>query len=145
MTASSSAKPSFAFRARHRLTHAKQFDAVYAAKVRKTRGPLMVFGMPNAKAWPRLGLSVGARIGGAVVRSRWKRLVREAFRLEQHNLPRAPEGTCYDLIVSVRAAPKQPLMALQDCQAALVELALEIDRETRRRSRREAGSTPGQE
>lgn len=133
------------FRPRHRLVHAKQFDAVYAAKVRKTRGPLTVFGASNGKTWPRLGLAVGVRVGGAVLRNRWKRLVREAFRLQQHTLARAADGTCYDLIVSVRAAPGQALLTLETCQAALVELAGEIDRECRRRARREAGDSRGQE
>jgi ribonuclease P protein component len=36
----------------------------------------------------RLGVVTGARIGGAVVRSRARRLLRESFRLHQHELAR---------------------------------------------------------
>jgi RNase P protein component len=43
----------------------------------------------------RLGLSVGKKLGGAVVRNRYKRVLREAFRLSQHELP---EGYDYILI-----------------------------------------------
>jgi len=35
---------------------------------------------------PRLGVVTSARIGNAVVRSRARRLLREVFRLHQHNL-----------------------------------------------------------
>ena len=133
------------FRQRHRLTHAREFDAVYAGKVRKSRGPLTLFTAPNASAWPRLGLAVSTRVGGAVVRNRWKRMVREAFRLQQHTLARGPGGECYDLIVSVRAAPGQPVWTLRACSGALAELAAEADREWRRRARREGAAQTGQE
>ncbi len=127
----------FTFRARHRLTHARQFDAVYAAKLRKVRGPLTVFSLPNDKTWPRLGLAVSARVGTAVVRNQWKRLVREAFRTQQHSLPRTAEGAGYDYVVSVRSAPGQKPWTLEACSIALTELAVDADREWRRRSRRD--------
>ncbi len=110
---------------------------MYAAKVRKVRGPLMVFALPNTHAWPRLGLSVSTRVGGAVRRNAWKRLIREAFRLQQHTLPQSAQGGGYDLIVSVRAAPEQPLWTLLACMKALAELAADADGEWRRRDRRE--------
>ena len=39
-----------------------------------------------AEAHSRLGVVTGRRIGGAVVRSRARRLLREGFRLHQHDL-----------------------------------------------------------
>ncbi len=59
-------------------------------------GPLRVHLRANQTrpATARLGLSIGRRVGGAVVRSRLKRLLREAFRLEQHALPPG-----FDLVV----------------------------------------------
>lgn len=124
------------FRPRHRLTHAREFDAVYAAKVRKVRGPLMLFALPNELAWSRLGLSVSGRVGNAVRRNAWKRLIREAFRLQQHTLPLSASNTGYDLIISVRAGPDQPVWTLPACIKALAELTIEADREWRRRDRR---------
>lgn len=124
---------------------------MYAAKVRKQRGPLMVFTRPNGLDHHRLGLAVGARVGGAVVRNRIKRLLREAFRLQQNDLARAADGTAYDVVVSVRAGagagtvgveegkgPRPPTLA--GCMTMLRELVAEGDAEWRRRARRE--STP---
>jgi ribonuclease P protein component len=124
------------FRPRHRLRHALEFDAVYGAKMRKTRGPLAMFSMPNTLEHPRLGLAVGTRAGNAVVRNRWKRVIREAFRLQQHTLPRTEEGHGYDYIVGVRPGPEQRPWPLSACMKALAELAAESDREWRRRVNR---------
>ena len=47
---------------------------------------------------PRIGLAVAVRIaGGSVQRNRIRRVIRESFRLHQHELPVA------DLVVSARA------------------------------------------
>jgi ribonuclease P protein component len=43
--------------------------------------------MPAASA-SRLGVITGARIGNAVARNRARRLLRESFRLHQHELAR---------------------------------------------------------
>jgi len=129
------------FRERHRLRHAREFDAVYAAKLRKVRGPLALFSLPNSFDHPRLGLAVGVRAGNAVVRNRWKRMVREAFRLQQHSLPRTADGRGYDFIVSVRPATGQRPWTLAACAKALAELAADADREWRRRARQENGTT----
>jgi ribonuclease P protein component len=36
----------------------------------------------------RLGITIPKKAGCAVLRNRWKRLIRESFRTQQHNLPR---------------------------------------------------------
>lgn len=90
------------FGPRQRLTHARQFAAVYGARVSRASGPLVVHAAPNVVGFCRLGLSVGKRAGGAVQRNGFKRRIREAFRLVQHELPEG-EGEGLDLVVSVRA------------------------------------------
>ena len=101
-----------------RLQHALEFQAAYAGKVRESRGPLTVFAIPNVLGHPRLGLSVGRKVGTAPKRNRIKRLLREAFRLMQHDLPHG-----YDLVINVR--PHETAM-LADYQrmlsAAVVKL-----------------------
>ena len=80
-----------------------QFAAVFGAKVRESRGPLNVYALPNELGHPRLGISIGRRVGTAPKRNRIKRLLRESFRLLQHDLPRG-----YDFVIVVR--PHTPLM-----------------------------------
>lgn len=86
-----------------RLAHDREFQRVYAAKMKKIRGPLILFTCPNNLPHARLGLAISRRIGGATVRTRIKRLLREAFRLLRHELPASATGS-YDFVVSVRSS-----------------------------------------
>ena len=95
--------------ARMRLVRTRDFDAVYQARVRAVAGPLVVWAAPNDVGHPRLGLAVSRRVGSAPVRNRIKRLVRESFRLLQHELSERMGG--YDLVVSVR--PHRPAAQAQ--------------------------------
>jgi ribonuclease P protein component len=130
------------FRQRHRLAHAREFAAAFDAKVRKSRGPLLVFTIPNDLGHSRLGLSVGSRVGNAVTRNRVKRLIREAFRLEQHAL--VQNGRGYDIVATVRPVAAtgegrragHPLMPLASLRRVLVELVREAHAEWQRRERR---------
>ena len=95
-----------------------EFSAVYEARVRESRGPLTVYARPNDLPHPRLGLSVSRKVGTAVRRNRIKRLVRESFRLLQHDLPQG-----YDLLVVVR--PHEPLL-LADYQKLLSAMLVKL-------------------
>ena len=78
----------------YRIRKSAEFRAVYARRVRASDQRLIVYVLENQLDHPRLGLSVSRKVGNAVVRNRWKRLLREAFRL---NVARLPQGV--DLVV----------------------------------------------
>lgn len=92
--------------------------AVYEAKTRESRGPLTLHALPNGLGFPRLGMSVSRKVGTAVRRNRIRRLIRESFRLLQHDLPQG-----YDLVVVVR--PHEPLI-LAEYQKLLVTMLVRL-------------------
>ncbi len=71
----------------YRLTKAEDYRRVYQRKVFATDQVLVVNACPNQLDVPRLGLSVSRKVGNAVLRNRWKRLIREAFRRHRGELP----------------------------------------------------------
>ncbi|HWB19560.1 MAG TPA: ribonuclease P protein component [Phycisphaerales bacterium] len=85
-----------------RLTKPAEFQRVYADRIRTSAGPFLLHSSPSPTPNARLGLSVPARVGNAVIRNRIKRLLRESFRLLQHELPPG-----YDYLITVR--PHAPL------------------------------------
>lgn len=94
------------FRRQHRLGGG-DFAAVFEAKLRKSRGAITVHLRPNALGAHRLGLSVGRRLGNAVRRGRFKRAMREVFRLNRAQLPTPSTGGSYDIVVTTR--PHDPV------------------------------------
>ena len=131
--------PQHPFRARHRLSLDRDYRAVFAHRLTKSRGPITVFLKPNHLPEHRLGLSIGRRVGNAVARVRLKRMIRESFRLDRPVYPMAPDHTAYDLIVSARA--HKPL-SLNDYRAHLRDAIAAADREHRKRMHKTDQSNP---
>lgn len=98
---------------------------MYEARVSVADDLLILYGLPNELGLTRLGLSVSRKHGGAVCRNRWKRLLREAFRLSRPDLP-----VGLDLIVIPRggAIPELPHL-----RASLAPLARRVARKWERR------------
>jgi ribonuclease P protein component len=78
---------SFRFAKAEHLRSPLDFQRVYDRKRSVSDDWLIMYGCPNDLAYSRLGLSVSRKVGGAVVRNRFRRLYREAFRLTRDSIP----------------------------------------------------------
>ena len=95
----------FRFTRSQRVLKTAEFDRVFERRCSQTDDTLVVYAAANGLEHSRLGLVVSRKVGGSVQRVRWKRCLREAFRLAQHELP-----TGLDLVVLPRpqATPTMP-------------------------------------
>ena len=82
---------------RRRLSRSAEFERVYREGSSHASRHLVLhsFPRPESSEGPRLGISVGRKVGGAVERNRMKRLLREAF---WSAAPDLPEGHDFVLV-----------------------------------------------
>lgn len=94
-----------------RIRGQADFDRIYSARVRVWNELVTVHVMRRPDAFgetaevqpARLGLSVSKKVGSAPTRNRWKRMIREVFRLNRERIPKG-----FDYIVSVRWGSRLP-------------------------------------
>jgi len=103
------------FGAELRLRSKLQFDAIYASGRRIDDRFFGLRVKPNGLNHPRVGLAVAVKTAGnAVRRNRLRRLVRESFRLAQHELP------AVDIVVAAKfPAAEAPVTTLRASLATL--------------------------
>jgi len=124
------------FRQEDRLKKTAEFQQVYAYRMSASDNVLIVYGFPNNLGRMRLGLSISRKIGGAVVRNRWKRLIREVFRL--HILSGSPTVGLDLVVIPQKGIPPVSLTELRK------SLQRNVDRLRRKLGARDNFSTEPQ-
>lgn len=113
------------FPATLRLKKPGEFDAVFTRRSSAGNGWLVVYAARNVGNESRMGLVVSKKkIGNAVQRNRWKRRLREAFRLNRSKLPHG-----FDLIVLPQSKQHPTFGGLEN---GLIQLAHRAARKWKR-------------
>ena len=107
------------FKKEQRLLSRDDFDRVYKDEYFAADDVLVIRGRRSASR-SRLGLAVSRKVGNAVVRNRWKRRIREAFRQQQHELPKG-----LDIVVRPR---KGAVCDFKAIVGSLLKLMQRLDR-----------------
>jgi len=122
-----------------RIRRGRDFDRVFREGARCGDSLLVVHALPNGGPAPRLGLAVGKTVGGAVLRNRVKRLLREAFRLRREELPPA-----HDLVVVAKPADASA-WTYGACERSLLALAAKAAARRAKEGGRRPRPAPGAE
>jgi ribonuclease P protein component len=110
---------------RRRLSRSAEFERVYRQGRSKANRYLVLYAFPRdgdrggADAGPRLGLSVARRVGGAVDRTKIKRVLREAFWAEADRLP---SGADYVVVARPDSRDLAEREGMTGVRTALAEL-----------------------
>src|SRR5215470_1482973 len=107
-----------------RLRSRTDFRQVYERRCPVGDGMLRLVGRLNGLKYSRIGLSVSREVGRAVVRNRWKRLLREAFRLSRERLP---SGLDFIAIPKTDAKPE-----LKGLAKSIVDLSWRLSKRLKR-------------
>jgi len=79
----------YSFGKKKRVTRSGDFTKIIRLGTCVADGTLVLFALPKTSADNsiRIGITIPKKTGNAVQRNRWKRLIRESFRVQQAALP----------------------------------------------------------
>jgi ribonuclease P protein component len=106
------------FRPKEHLRLASEFRRVYDRKRSVSDDRLIVYACENGRDYNRVGLSVSRKVGGAVVRNKFRRLYREAYRQSRDGMP-----TGMDLVLIPRNAEVPAIEQLMESLRKLLPQA----------------------
>ena len=102
------AQQGFGFPREARLVRKSEFDAVYSTGKRRSNSHFTAFFRANGRPLSRFGFSIKKVLGGAVVRNRIRRRLREIVRCHRQEIPAG-----WDIVIhpksKVARAPFAPL------------------------------------
>lgn len=114
----------FQFPKSARLLKSADFERVFQAKNVAADGLIVVYAVAGSGGESRLGLVVSRKCGNAVTRNRWKRLLREAFRMERGTFP-----ATVDVVILPRRGAEPKLVHLRKSLGRLLgKLQPELER-----------------
>ena len=90
------------FSKQYRIKNARSFSTIIHTGKRFHGNVLRIFHTEGLNQYPRIGISIGRKYGNAVQRNKFKRYVRESFRLHQHRFP------VIDMIITPVRNPQSP-------------------------------------
>ena len=114
---------------RRRLSRSAEFERVYRQGRSKANRYLVLYAFPREDGappqegadGPRLGLSVSRRVGGAVDRTKVKRVLREAFWAEAERLPAGSDYVVVARPDSRELAEREGMGGIRTALAELVD------------------------
>ena len=125
----------------------QDFQRLYRSGAFCSLGSAVLYAMPNGRSENRLGITAGKKVGNAVMRNRAKRIIREAYRAAEGEMPIG-----LDIVVVARPGlPEQNAAALTETMrkrglrhlSGVSSGAVPCQSQPKKRGGRKAGSTQG--